>query len=68
MALKQHLGFDTDIAWSSDDRNDNSVERISDTVSMLKNRQGPEFGTTYLPLSLCMSKPSMNVSLRTVDP
>lgn len=46
MALKQHLGFHTDIAWSSDDRNDNSVERINDTVSKLTDCHRPEFRIT----------------------
>lgn len=27
VALKQHLGYNTDFAWSSDDRNDNYVEK-----------------------------------------
>ena len=46
MALKQHLGFHTDIAWSSDDRNDNSVEKINDTVTMRKDYHEPAFCAT----------------------
>ena len=29
VALKKHLGYNTDFAWSSDDRNDNYVEKKS---------------------------------------